>query len=101
MRLSNPDAVAVTCDGNALTYRELDEQANRLAHELVAAGVGPDKLVGLAMADQHTGLDRVRIRFVERAQRAMKTDHGVQRHADARLAAGALGPRADGGGTRA
>jgi natural product biosynthesis luciferase-like monooxygenase protein len=42
-----PDAVAVASGLASLTYRELDERANRLAHALIAAGVGPDALVGL------------------------------------------------------
>ncbi len=40
-----PDAVAVTFDGDHLTYRALDAQANQLAHRLRALGVGTDVLV--------------------------------------------------------
>ncbi|MFJ9566859.1 amino acid adenylation domain-containing protein [Streptomyces fuscichromogenes] len=40
-----PNAVAVRCAGASLTYRELDERANRLAHRLIAAGAGPERPV--------------------------------------------------------
>ncbi|MDQ2827590.1 MAG: condensation domain-containing protein, partial [Chloroflexota bacterium] len=40
-----PDAVAVEYGHERLTYRELDERANRLAHYLQKAGVGPEALV--------------------------------------------------------
>ena len=43
-----PEAVAVRLAGGAeLTYRQLDEQANRLAHRLVAAGVDPEHPVAI------------------------------------------------------
>ncbi|MEJ2856828.1 MULTISPECIES: amino acid adenylation domain-containing protein [unclassified Saccharothrix] len=42
-----PDAIAVSFAGEHLTYRELDERSNRLAHHLVAAGAGPERLVAL------------------------------------------------------
>ena len=50
-----PDAVAVTCAQESLTYRELDARSNRLAHHLMALGIGPDALVGLCL-DRSTDL---------------------------------------------
>lgn len=44
-----PDAVAVRSDDAALTYRELDERANRLAHHLVALGVTPGAPVAVLL----------------------------------------------------
>ncbi len=42
-----PDAVALVFRRQSLTYRELDERANRVARELVALGVRPGVLVGV------------------------------------------------------
>ncbi|MET4428512.1 amino acid adenylation domain-containing protein [Mycolicibacterium sp. 624] len=42
-----PEAVAVSFDGRDMSYRELDEAANRLAHLLVGRGAGPGQRVGL------------------------------------------------------
>ena len=44
-----PNAVAVRCGDDAITYAELDRRANRLAHRLRAEGVGHDTLVGLGV----------------------------------------------------
>jgi len=44
-----PDAVAVTCRDESLTYDELNRRANRVAHHLLGHGVGPESLVGLCM----------------------------------------------------
>ncbi|KWC52010.1 hybrid non-ribosomal peptide synthetase/type I polyketide synthase [Burkholderia ubonensis] len=44
-----PDAVAAIHDDASLTYAELNLRANRLAHHLIALGVAPDSLVGVAM----------------------------------------------------
>ena len=44
-----PDAIAVTFGDEHVTYRELDERANRLAHYLRRCGVGPNKLVALCL----------------------------------------------------
>ncbi|WP_410667666.1 amino acid adenylation domain-containing protein [Amycolatopsis sp. cmx-4-68] len=45
----HPEATAVTCAGTALTYRELDIRANRLAHGLLSHGAGPDVRLGLCV----------------------------------------------------
>jgi non-ribosomal peptide synthetase component F len=37
-----PDRVAVELDNRALSYAEMDCQANQLAHRLRSLGVGPD-----------------------------------------------------------
>ncbi|MFJ2575156.1 amino acid adenylation domain-containing protein, partial [Streptomyces halstedii] len=44
-----PEAVAVTADGVALTYRELAERAHRVAHHLVEAGAGPGAVVAVRL----------------------------------------------------
>lgn len=45
----SPDAVAVTYEGESLTYDELNVKANQLAHYLISRGIGPDQLVGLLL----------------------------------------------------
>nr|WP_262987091.1 non-ribosomal peptide synthetase [Streptomyces sp. CBMA156] len=44
-----PDAVAVRCGTERLTYRELDRRANRLARHLRARGARPERLVGVCL----------------------------------------------------
>jgi amino acid adenylation domain-containing protein len=44
-----PDATALSFEERALTFRELDERANVIAHALKSRGVGPDVLVGLCL----------------------------------------------------
>ncbi|GAA0281300.1 D-alanine--D-alanyl carrier protein ligase [Methylorubrum aminovorans] len=52
----SPDATALVAGTESLSYRALDERANRVAHALRARGVGPDQPVGLYAA---RGLDLV------------------------------------------
>ena len=44
-----PDGLAVADSEGALTYRELNQQANQLARQLVRMGVGPEQLVAVAL----------------------------------------------------
>ncbi|HEU4557670.1 MAG TPA: amino acid adenylation domain-containing protein, partial [Longimicrobium sp.] len=44
-----PGAVAVRFEEESLTYRELSERANRLAHHLRALGAGPEVRVGICL----------------------------------------------------
>ena len=44
-----PDAIAVKCGDWRLTYGELDQRANQLAHHLRSLGVGPEVLVALCV----------------------------------------------------
>ncbi|MFQ2875479.1 non-ribosomal peptide synthase/polyketide synthase [Mycobacterium sp. MS3] len=45
-----PTAEAVTCNGRSMTYEELDEASNRLAHRLAEHGAAPGTCVALLFA---------------------------------------------------
>jgi len=45
----NPDAVAVVCERQSLSYGELNRRANQLAHYLEKRGVGPETLIAMCM----------------------------------------------------
>ncbi|BBZ39434.1 hypothetical protein MCNS_24970 [Mycobacterium conspicuum] len=45
----SPDAAALTFEGRSMTYRELDEAANRLAHLLSGRGAGPGACVAVLL----------------------------------------------------
>ena len=42
-----PDKIALVCGDRRLTYRELNEQANQMAHYLRRMEIGPDTLIGI------------------------------------------------------
>ena len=44
-----PQAVALVCGSNALTYEQLNRRANRVAHYLVKQGVVQESIVGLCV----------------------------------------------------
>ena len=44
-----PETIAVQFEGEQLSYRELNNRANQLAHHLRGLGVGPEKLVGICV----------------------------------------------------
>jgi amino acid adenylation domain-containing protein len=46
---NNPDTSAVISGGERLTYRELNEQANRLAHHLIRLGAAADNPVAICV----------------------------------------------------
>ncbi|MCV6963784.1 non-ribosomal peptide synthetase [Mycobacterium intermedium] len=46
---SSPDAIAVVYEGRQYTYREINEQANRLAHWLIEQGVGTEDRVAVLL----------------------------------------------------
>jgi amino acid adenylation domain-containing protein len=45
----DPAATALVFGDRQLSYRELNEQANQLAHHLIGQGIGPETLVGIAL----------------------------------------------------
>lgn len=44
-----PENIALVCNEAELSYKELNERANRLAHLLIARGLGPEQFVALAL----------------------------------------------------
>ena len=47
---ATPEAPAVSAGSATLTYRDLDEQANQLAHRLIALGVECESIVGICLS---------------------------------------------------
>ncbi|MCP1197093.1 amino acid adenylation domain-containing protein, partial [Acetobacter senegalensis] len=52
---ARPDAVAVTCEGQSLSYGALDGWSSQIGRRLLALGVVPDERVGLCV-ERSTGL---------------------------------------------
>ncbi|WP_129973115.1 MULTISPECIES: non-ribosomal peptide synthase/polyketide synthase [unclassified Pseudomonas] len=44
-----PEAIALQCAGLSLSYAELEQRANRLAHCLTEHGAGPEVVIGVAL----------------------------------------------------
>ncbi|WP_312653314.1 non-ribosomal peptide synthetase [Aminipila sp.] len=44
-----PDNIAVAFEGKYLTYRQLNEKANQVAHELISKGIGKGDYIGVVM----------------------------------------------------
>ncbi len=44
-----PEAIALEFEGIEITYRDLNQRANQLAHYLVSLGIGAEKLVGICV----------------------------------------------------
>jgi non-ribosomal peptide synthetase component F len=47
-----PEAIAVACESEQLTYSELNRRANQLARHLRTMGVGQEVMVAMANADK-------------------------------------------------
>ncbi|MFL6245714.1 MAG: amino acid adenylation domain-containing protein, partial [Thermoanaerobaculia bacterium] len=45
----DPDALALVFGDEELTYGELNDRANRLAHQLISRGIGPESFVGISL----------------------------------------------------
>src|SRR5260370_30742789 len=82
-----PDRIAVACDDRELTYRELDERTNQLAHHLASLGVGAGDHVGMYARNSIEAIEtliatyklrartvNINYRYVESELRNMVTD---------------------------
>lgn len=46
---TDPDTIALVCDGRELSYAQLDARASRVARALLRYGAGPERIVALAL----------------------------------------------------
>ncbi|MDH6170953.1 natural product biosynthesis luciferase-like monooxygenase protein/amino acid adenylation domain-containing protein [Variovorax boronicumulans] len=47
--IRTPEAVAISFEGTNLSYKELNERSNQLAHHLISLAIGPESIVALAL----------------------------------------------------
>src|ERR1041385_2357658 len=64
-----PARIAVACEHETVTYQQLDERANQLAHRLRRLGVGPEIAVGVCLppstrSEEHTSELQSRLHLV-------------------------------------
>ncbi len=59
-----PDAIAVVFEHQQLTYRELNNRANQLAHHLQQLGVVPDVLVGMCVERSSKTLPKASLEMI-------------------------------------
>ena len=87
---ADPDREVLVVGDRRLTYRELDDRANRLANVLAAAGIGPGDAVGLQLANGSEYVEgmlaafklraipvNINYRYVERELRYLYEDSGI------------------------
>jgi acyl-CoA synthetase (AMP-forming)/AMP-acid ligase II len=87
---ADPDREILVVGDRRLTYRELDDRANRLAHVLAGAGIGPGVAVGLQLANGSEYVEgmlaafklravpvNINYRYVERELRYLYEDSGI------------------------
>jgi 3-oxocholest-4-en-26-oate---CoA ligase len=85
-----PDRVAVVCGDRQVTFRELDQRTNQLAHHLAGLGVGPGDHVGMYARNSIEALEtllatyklrartvNINYRYVENELRYMFTDADI------------------------
>ena len=61
------DRIAITCGDRNLTYADLEERANRLAHHLASVGVGPGDHVGIYLTNGSEYIETMLAAFKLRA----------------------------------
>lgn len=85
-----PDREVLVCGDRRLTYRSLDNRANRLANALAAKGIGPGDTVGLQLTNGTEYVEgmlacfklkaipvNINYRYVERELRYLYDDAGI------------------------